>query len=133
MRTHPVNFILYSTLINVLVGFAGFSPKAFIYLVPFNTLFGLLVHANLNWTFGPFRYVLASPVFHRWHHTYGDRGGNRNFAPTFPFLDLAFGTFHMPKGELPTVFGVTDSRVPDHLLGQVCHPFRRAKRLASRY
>jgi sterol desaturase/sphingolipid hydroxylase (fatty acid hydroxylase superfamily) len=133
VRTHPVNFILYSTLINVLVSFIGFSPMAFIYLVPFNTLFGLLVHANLNWTFGPFRFVLASPVFHRWHHTYGDRGGNRNFAPTFPFLDLAFGTFHMPKGELPTVFGVTDRRVPDHLLGQVCHPFRRRTQPASRY
>jgi sterol desaturase/sphingolipid hydroxylase (fatty acid hydroxylase superfamily) len=131
VRIHPVNFVLYSTLINVLVGFVGFSPRAFIYLVPFNMLFGLLVHANLNWTFGPFRYALASPVFHRWHHTYGDGGGSKNFAPTFPFLDLAFGTFHMPKGELPTVFGITDGQVPNHLLGQVCYPFRRRKRLAA--
>jgi sterol desaturase/sphingolipid hydroxylase (fatty acid hydroxylase superfamily) len=125
VRFHPVNFILYSTLINLLISLVGFSPKAFFILVPFNMLSSLLVHANLNWTFGPFRYVLVSPVFHRWHHTYADQGGNKNFAPTFPFLDLAFGTFHMPKGQIPCVFGIVDRQVPNSLFGQLCHPFRR--------
>ena len=125
VRIHPINFILYSTLINLLISFLGFSPKALLLLAPFNTFFGFLVHANLNWTFGPFRYVLASPVFHRWHHTYPDRGGNKNFAPTFPFLDIAFGTFYMPKGHLPSSFGIVDRQVPNHLLGQLCYPFRR--------
>ncbi len=126
-RIHPVNFVLYSTLINLLVSLLGFSPKAFFVLVPFNMLIGLLVHANLNWTFGPFRYVLASPVFHRWHHTYPDQGGDKNFAPTFPFLDLVFGTFYMPKNQLPSAFGTVDNNVPDHLLGQLSHPFRRLR------
>jgi sterol desaturase/sphingolipid hydroxylase (fatty acid hydroxylase superfamily) len=125
VRMHPVNFILYSTLINVLISLAGFDPRALIALLPFNTFFGFLVHANLNWTFGPFRYVLASPVFHRWHHTHADQGGDKNFAPTFPFLDLLFGTFHMPKDRLPSVFGITDCTVPGHLLGQLRHPFAR--------
>ncbi|MFZ0017998.1 MAG: sterol desaturase family protein, partial [Acetobacteraceae bacterium] len=131
-RIHPDNFILYSTLITLLISLVGFSPEAFFVLVPFNTLTGLLVHANLNWTFGPFRYVLASPVFHRWHHTYADQGGNKNFAPTFPFLDLAFGTFHMPKGETPCVFGIVDREVPSNLFGQLCYPFRRLSRTLSR-
>src|SRR5689334_9052863 len=105
VRMHPVNFVLYATLINFLISLLAFTPKAFIVLVPFNMIAAFLAHANLNWTFGPFRYVIASPVFHRWHHTYPDQGGNKNFAPNFPFLDLAFGTFYMPKGQLPCVFG----------------------------
>jgi sterol desaturase/sphingolipid hydroxylase (fatty acid hydroxylase superfamily) len=132
VRIHPVNFILYSTLINLLISLVGFSPQAFFVLVPFNTLFGLLVHANLNWTFGPFRYVLASPVFHRWHHTYADQGGDKNFAPTFPFLDLIFGTFHMPKDQIPCVFGIVDRQVPSSLFGQLCYPFRRLTRTSLR-
>jgi sterol desaturase/sphingolipid hydroxylase (fatty acid hydroxylase superfamily) len=45
--------------------------------------------------------VIATPVFHRWHHTAAERGGEKNFAATFPVLDLIFGTFHMPAGEKP--------------------------------
>jgi sterol desaturase/sphingolipid hydroxylase (fatty acid hydroxylase superfamily) len=28
--------------------------------------------------------VIATPVFHRWHHTTAERGGEKNFAATFP-------------------------------------------------
>ena len=125
VRIHPVNFVLYSTLINLLIGLLGFSAETLFFLVPFNTLYAWLVHANLNWTFGPFRYVIASPVFHRWHHTYADQGGNKNFAPTFPFLDLAFGTFYMPNGQSPLIFGTPYNDVPNHLLGQLRYPFER--------
>jgi sterol desaturase/sphingolipid hydroxylase (fatty acid hydroxylase superfamily) len=131
-RIHPINFILYSTLINLLISLLGFNPRAFFVLVPFNTLFGFLVHANLNWTFGPFRYVIASPVFHRWHHTFEEQGGCKNFAPTFPFLDLAFGTFYMPKGQLPSIFGITDNKVPDHFVGQLSYPFTRQEPIPER-
>jgi sterol desaturase/sphingolipid hydroxylase (fatty acid hydroxylase superfamily) len=127
VRFHPINFVLYSTLINFLISLLAFSPEAAFFLVPFNILAGLLVHANLNWTFGPFRYVFASPVFHRWHHTYADQGGNKNFAPNFPFLDIAFGTFYMPKDQLPCVFGTREDNVPAHLLGQLCYPFKRQR------
>jgi sterol desaturase/sphingolipid hydroxylase (fatty acid hydroxylase superfamily) len=131
VRMHPVNFILYSTLINFLISFLAFRREAFIFLVPFNLVAALLAHANLNWTFGPFRYVVASPVFHRWHHTYPDEGGNKNFAPNFPFLDLAFGTFYMPKGQLPCVFGTPGDNVPTHFWGQLSYPFKRQAPLAA--
>jgi sterol desaturase/sphingolipid hydroxylase (fatty acid hydroxylase superfamily) len=39
VRLHPVNFVLYSTLINLLVSLVGFSPKVFFFLAPFNLLF----------------------------------------------------------------------------------------------
>src|SRR5262249_57144412 len=105
----------------------GFSPAALLVLAPFNTVYSAMVHANLRWTFGPLRYVFASPVFHRWHHTTLAEGRDRNFAPTFPFLDLLFGTFYMPPGRLPEEFGSGAADFPEDFWGQFIHPFRRAK------
>ena len=83
------------------------------------------VHANLNWTLGPFKYVLATPVFHRWHHTSPAEGGESNFAPTFAIWDLLFGTFYMPEGKLPETFGVDDPTFPtEGYLAQLIHPFK---------
>ena len=120
-RMHPVNWLLYIASLAVLTRLMGFSPAAFAAIAPINLVVGGLVHANLNWTFGPFRYVIASPVFHRWHHSLDPAARDRNFAPTFPILDLVFGTFHMPKGRLPHGFGAPET--PDHFLGQMIHPF----------
>jgi sterol desaturase/sphingolipid hydroxylase (fatty acid hydroxylase superfamily) len=83
------------------------------------------VHANLNWTLGPFKYVLATPVFHRWHHTSLERGGNTNFAGTFPIWDIMFGTFRMPKGELPDNYGVDGEPLPTEFTGQLAYPFKQ--------
>jgi sterol desaturase/sphingolipid hydroxylase (fatty acid hydroxylase superfamily) len=121
-RFHPVNFVVYSAGALALVKLIGFSPAVYLVIGPFNLVVGSMVHANLDWTFGPFRYVLASPVFHRWHHVRDPAIHNRNFAPTFPVLDLVFGTYYMPRGELPKDYGVDG--VPPHFLAQLIYPFR---------
>jgi sterol desaturase/sphingolipid hydroxylase (fatty acid hydroxylase superfamily) len=92
-------------------------------LNPFNVFYSALVHANLNWTYGPLRFVFASPVFHRWHHTTQAEGLDKNFASTFPVLDVLFGTFYMPPGRLPEKFGCGDPEFPEDLLGQFFYPF----------
>jgi sterol desaturase/sphingolipid hydroxylase (fatty acid hydroxylase superfamily) len=120
-RFHPVNFVIYSAGALALVKCLGFSPAAYLIIAPFNLIMSSLVHANLNWTFGPFRYVLASPVFHRWHHVKDPAVRDKNFAPTFPVLDLMFGTFYMPRGVLPADYGVDG--VPSHFVGQLAYPF----------
>jgi sterol desaturase/sphingolipid hydroxylase (fatty acid hydroxylase superfamily) len=125
VRFHPVNNLLAFVLTDVAVLLMGFSPAVFLVLVPFNTVYSALVHANLDWTFGPLRYAFASPVFHRWHHTTLGEGLDKNFASTFPFLDLIFGTFYMPAGKLPEQFGNGEPDFPEDFLGQLLHPFRR--------
>jgi sterol desaturase/sphingolipid hydroxylase (fatty acid hydroxylase superfamily) len=130
-RVHPVNFLIYNSCVAALVRAAGFSPEVFVLIAPFNFVTAALVHANLSWTFGPFRHLFASPVFHRWHHSSDPRVRDKNFAPTFPVLDLMFGTFHMPRGELPSGYGAEGA--PDHFVGQLVWPFKvLAGRLASR-
>lgn len=129
-RFHPINIIFHSVLADVVLLLLGVPPTVLAVLGPFNVAMSALVHANLDWTWGPFRYVLASPVFHRWHHTDPARGGSMNFAPTFPVIDLVFGTFYMPKGELPDGYGV-DHPMPAGFLGQMAFPFRRVEAVAS--
>jgi sterol desaturase/sphingolipid hydroxylase (fatty acid hydroxylase superfamily) len=122
-RFHAVNYLLSFVVADALVLLLGFAPEALIALTPFNLIYSSMVHANLNWTFGPFRFVLASPVFHRWHHVSEGEGVNTNFAPTFPILDLVFGTFYMPAGLAPEQFGNGDSAYPEDFWGQFVEPF----------
>ena len=127
VRFHPVDQIFHSILADVVMLLLGIPPEILLWLMPFSTGTAALVHANLDWSFGPFRYVLASPVFHRWHHTSADRGGSSNFAGTFPVLDLIFGTFYFPAGQRPDEYGVDDPHFPAHFAGQLIHPFARSK------
>ena len=110
--------------VDVVLLMAGISPNVMIWVGPFTTFHSAFVHANLNWTFGPFKYVLATPVFHRWHHTSLEEGGDTNFAGTFPIWDVLFGTFRMPKGELPQDYGKDEATMPKEIAGQLAYPFR---------
>ncbi len=120
-RNHPVNFLVGVGLPTAVLLLLGFSPAAFVALAPFNFIMASLVHANLKWTYGPFRYVLSSPMFHRWHHAIVEGSQSRNYAPNFPIWDLMFGTFYMPKGETPQAYGAPE--VPDRFIGQLVYPF----------
>ena len=117
--------MLGSVATDVVLLLAGISPNTLVFLGPFTTAHSAFVHANLNWTLGPFRYLLAGPVFHRWHHTAVERGGEKNFAPTFPILDILFGTFYWPARSLPEGYGVADEAFPAGFGAQMIYPFRQ--------
>ena len=124
-RFHPVNLFLGAVGVDVLMLLAGISPNVMVWVGPFITAHSGFVHANLNWSLGPFKYVLAGPIFHRWHHTAADRGGSMNFAGNFPIWDVLFGTFYMPKNVLPDAYGVDDKSMPESFQAQMLYPFLR--------
>lgn len=123
-RFHPVNYMVSFLTTACVMVWLGFHPLSLVILAPVNILLNGLAHANLNWTFGPLKYVIVSPVFHRWHHTSQAEGQNKNFASTFPVLDIIFGTFYMPEGKQPERFGIADP-VPESFWGQMLWPFKR--------
>ena len=127
VRFHPLNMIAHSVFAGTLVFVLGFSPIVYILRFPFDVIYAAMVHANLNWTFGPLRYIFASPVFHRFHHTGALEGGERNFAPHLSFIDLLFDTFYMPLDRLPANFGVVES-VPEGFFAQLIYPFKRTQK-----
>ena len=125
VRLHPVNdwltrWVQASTLVML-----GFTPGAVAAYVPFLTFYAVFLHANVSWGFGPLGRLIASPKFHRWHHTSEDEGLDKNFAGLFPIFDVAFGTYYMPKDRLPTRFGLKDETVPQTFFAQLAYPFRR--------
>ena len=123
-RLHPLNEIGQRLLQIVPLYLLGFRGTALAAVIPIFTLYALFLHSNVRWDFGPLRFLIASPVFHRWHHTKAAEGRDRNFAGLFPWIDLAFGTLHLPRGRQPAEFGV-DEEVPRGLLAQLAYPFRR--------
>ena len=125
-RFHPINLFFGAVIADVVLLLAGISPNVFVVLGPVTIAHSAFVHANLDWTFGPFKYVIATPVFHRWHHTTAERGGEKNFAATFPVLDLIFGTFYMPAGEKPDRYGIADREFPTSFGAQLLRRSRNS-------
>lgn len=127
VRVHPVNDVLGRVLQGAPLLLLGFDPRVFALYAPFATLYAILLHADVRWDFGPLRTVLASPMFHRWHHAADAAAADKNFAGFFSFIDLAFGTYHLPKGELPQALGVSGLPVPGRFLAQLAYPFRKPR------
>lgn len=125
VRLHPVNDFVARFLQAIPILALGFDPAVLQGLVPFLGFYGLLLHADVTWDFGPCGAVVASPVFHRWHHTSQAEGLDKNFAGLFTFYDRLFGTYYMPEGRVPERFGVLGDPVPDGLWAQLKYPFAR--------
>ena len=122
-RVHPLNDIAGGIFRALPLVLLGFTPTVLAGVLPLLTLHAIFLHANVPWRFGPLRFVISSPAFHRWHHTAEEEGRDKNFAGLLPVWDLLFGTFYMPDRQ-PERFGVTD-QVPGSYLGQLLWPFRR--------
>lgn len=119
-RFHPVNLLMGTILVDVIVLLSGFTPDVFVVMAPFNIVTSGWVHANLNWTLGPLKYVISGPVFHRWHHDKDALG--KNFASTLSIFDWMFGTFYMPEGKLPENYGLIEDDMPQTFGAQVLYP-----------
>lgn len=125
VRLHPVNDIGSKLIQAVPLVALGFNTTTVALYAPLTTFYAIMVHANVRWDLGPFRAVFVSPAFHRWHHTKAEEGQDKNFAGAFPFWDILFGTYYMPRRQ-PTVFGIDDP-MPEGFVGQMLQPFRRRR------
>lgn len=121
-RVHPLNDAASRTAQSLPLLMLGFAPRLIIEYVPFIVVYVVFLHTNIRWTFGPFKYILASPTYHRWHHSSEPESIDMNYATMFPFWDLLFGTFYLPDRQ-PVRYGVKDDSVPETVVGQMLHPF----------
>lgn len=60
----------------------------------FAHLHNLYVHMNLPFRHGPFKLLIASPVYHRWHHADVKAAHGKNLANIMPVWDALFGTYY---------------------------------------
>jgi len=122
VRVHPVNELVNNLVQVTPLILVGFNPVVAVSVAPALTLYAIFLHANLNWDFGPLRAVVATPVFHRWHHSKDPAAVDKNFAGLLPVWDLLFGTYYMPRDRMPDDFGITEA-MPEGFLAQLKAPF----------
>jgi sterol desaturase/sphingolipid hydroxylase (fatty acid hydroxylase superfamily) len=123
-RVHPLNDLITRSC-QLLPGLAlGFSAVAIVAIVPLMSFYVMFLHSNVRWSFGPLRWVLVSPAYHRWHHSSDEEGLDKNFAGIFPMWDLLFGTAYLPRS-LPTKYGLNGMHMRESLAAQLWFPFAR--------
>jgi sterol desaturase/sphingolipid hydroxylase (fatty acid hydroxylase superfamily) len=87
------------------------------------SMWGYFIHANVRWRFSFFEHLVATPAFHHWHHTNdGAQFVNKNYAALFPWMDILFGSFYLPRVERPTKYGANE-KLPQNLILQLVKPF----------
>lgn len=123
-RFHPLNLALGPWLVTTTMIFLGVSAKNIFLIAPLEVFMAYFVHANLNITLGPLRFIVATPVFHRWHHTCKSEGRASNFGANFSIWDVIFGTFYFPSAILPEHYGVENYDVRENYLCQLFFPFK---------
>ena len=126
VRSHPIDDAIMATLQTVPLLFLGFDPVVFVAVTPTIAVWSVFSHANVTWDFGPLKYLILTPRFHRWHHTSEEEGIDKNFAGLFPIYDLVFRTWYMPDS-IPTEFGAGETPVPAGFWRQILYPFRQPK------
>jgi sterol desaturase/sphingolipid hydroxylase (fatty acid hydroxylase superfamily) len=126
-RLHPIDQAFTRSCVVIPLFALGFTSGTFGALLVLFTFQALFIHANVRFTFGPLRYVFATPEFHHWHHSDDPRTYNSNFAGELPVIDKLFGTLHLsrePAHRWPAGYGI-DEPAPDGYLRQMAWPFRK--------
>ena len=105
-------------------GLSQGAMHAYILLVYLQSTF---VHANIGWQFNRIGKFIVTPRFHHWHHGIDAEAIDVNFAIHFPLFDRLFGTYHLPRSEWPTGYGVSGHPVPKSYWGQFWYPLRKLR------
>lgn len=130
-RQHPIEVIIDLTgesLLFMALRLSGANLRVLFWAGIFIGLWNFLAHSNVRWTFGPLRYILVSPVQHRWHHSDTKDALDKNFAVMFSCIDIALGTFYMPGHLRPDSTGIHgDERknYPGGFVSQFLYPFKK--------
>ncbi|MGI9596054.1 MAG: sterol desaturase family protein [Acidimicrobiales bacterium] len=105
----------------VLIGWTGMPLWALAAANALAYMHNRYVHCDLGWNHGRLAKIVASPNWHRWHHSVDRQAYNTNYANIFPFLDVLFGTYHNP-GRCLTEVGLAELPKPG-VVNQMLYPF----------
>ncbi len=128
-RIHPFDGVLIAPGFFFLLG-AGFDAELAGVFAVFQIILGIFFHANVRVRWRWVDKIACNPEFHHWHHANEADSIGHNYGAALPWWDLAFGTFFMPKWATrrrPQHYGI-DEYLPRHMLGQLAHPCRGARR-----
>ena len=123
-RLHVIDILITRSLSMIPMVVLGFSNEAINIYLPILALQSVFIHCNINYPLGRLAKILATPQFHHWHHTKDRTYRDRNFSVTFPFWDLLFGSYHCPKDESPSDYGLEEGPIGELYVTHLVSPFR---------
>jgi len=128
-RFHPLNRLTTALIDTTALALLGLPPWALAANLMIRHYYGMFIHMDLPWTYGPLGRVFVSPAMHRWHHVRDADGAGANFATVFSVFDQAFRTYHVP-GPCTAPLGVRDD-IGQGALAQLIWPLRALWRWAK--
>ena len=126
-RTHVIDIFITRSISFVPVYLLGVTPAVFAVYIVFISFHAVFIHANVNWKFGPLKYIFTTPQFHHWHHADDPTAYNTNYAVFFSFVDRMFGSYYLPDDKWPEKYGVSQPNYPKGFIPQFLYPFRVRK------
>lgn len=127
LRFHWMETILYKSIQYIPLAMIGFGIEDFFLVYLFTVVIGHLNHANLNWSYGPFKYIFNNPRMHLLHHAVDLPENHRygaNFGLTLSIWDYLFGTAYTLEGDGNVPVGLTDQQdFPEDTWEQMWYPF----------
>ncbi len=110
----------------------GFSIADFFIIHIIAVAIGHLDHANIEWTYGPFKYILNNPKMHIWHHAKAKTGNYNygvNFGLSLSIWDYFFNTAYIPDSGKNIELGFQgDENFPQNFGDQLLTPFTKIKK-----
>lgn len=130
-RGHALEQTVIAIFVFLCSAWLGVSIEQFFLLAYLKAMHQYYVHTNIDWSHGPFKMILASPQYHRWHHANVEEAFDKNFASIFPFIDWIFGTYYYPKTAVDVPTGFQGSPKND-IIALLAYPFTEWTRMIRR-
>ncbi|MFN3606489.1 MAG: sterol desaturase family protein [Cypionkella sp.] len=129
-RVHPIDQIFTNTFSLLPIWCMGFSLEALALHQALYQVQALLLHSNVKLTFGPLKWLIASPEYHHWHHANETDAYDRNFAAQLSVIDVIAGTAFLPRKRRPKAYGL-NAPMPRTYAHQMIYPFKAIWRMAT--
>lgn len=128
-RLHVVDVVLTRGASYIPMVCLGFSPEAVRLYLPVVAIQAVFVHSNTRFRFSWINNFLTTPQVHHWHHSSEAPALDKNFAVSFSFIDVLFGTYYCPK-EWPSYYGLYKEHISEQFVKQLVYPFLKAVKRA---
>lgn len=122
-RVHVLEVVVMQITYIILGSWMNIPAEGVGLIVSLRMLHNNWVHSRYDIHLGPLTKLIATPRFHHWHHADEPSAYNTNFANTFAFWDVLFGTYRVP-GAYQGGYGFEGSP-GNNLVGLLIWPYRQ--------
>lgn len=127
-RRHPLSALVLATPGITVALAVGASPNIIGTWLSIVSVHLAFQHANLDYSLGVFRKLLAVAEIHRWHHKRDYEDAQVNFGEFWLIWDHLFGTFLYKINSMPSNDVGMRDEMPTRYLAQLSWPFKATKR-----